>query len=221
MASDGAQFCTNCGYNFQTADQQAPETIPYAPYSSTTEPTAVYTTGSASAAAYQPQPRNIYRILSVVLGVLLLGVSVVLIIVLSRVSGKSAVKSGMTPRQTIESVYKAGTDLYEKLAADNLTEGDLLVAYSTMMDLIPNEAKKQMIRMMKYEVERSGGLPKLEVVSEDISPSGDSATVVVRVTTMRGPDLQPRTETSPPIPMIKEDGKWKLDVMRGMRPLRF
>src|SRR5918912_525152 len=180
---DDAQFCLECGHNIAASAQQTAGTPPYIPYSSDSATTAVYPPAPVTAPVYLPQGRNIYRPLSIVLGVLLLGVTVFLIIVLVRVSGQSAIKAGMTPRQTIESLKTTAKNLYDKLAANNISEGDLLTAYSTAMDVIPKEARDELIRRMRMEVDRGGGLPTIEVVSENVN--GDRATVILRIRVQR------------------------------------
>ena len=209
-----ARFCLECGYNISSSALQSPDTLPYTPYSSNSAATAVYPPAPVTSPVYQPRVRNIYRLLSIVLGILLIGVTVFLIIVLVRVSGQSAIKAGMTPRQTIESLNTTAKNLYDKLAANNISEGDLLTAYSTAMDVIPKEARDELIRRMRMEVDRGGGLPTIEVVSENVN--GDRATVILRIRVQR-PGMPPREDTSPPIPMIKEDGKWKFDLSDALR----
>lgn len=208
--ADGTQICPRCGNSISGYGSQS-QTVPYA---NNAVPTGSY----AGTPTYQSPARNPYRILSLVLGVLLVGVSVVLVILLLRISGSSAIKAGMTPRQTIEALNTLGKDLYDKLNNDKLGAGDIQTAYNTVLDVIPKDVQNELTRRMKKEMNRGGGYPKIEVVDEKVD--GDKATVRIHIHQERE-GMPPMDETSPDIPMIKEDGKWKFDLMKELPPDRF
>ncbi|HXG95285.1 MAG TPA: zinc ribbon domain-containing protein [Blastocatellia bacterium] len=201
-ASPGAQFCPGCGASFLA-------------YQQTVASTSQSFGPMGYGAAPVPAPRAASRapvITSVVLAVLLVGVSVALVISLLSGKGfggtgaKSAIKSGMGPGETVKTVYKTSTSLYDKLVDGSFDKGDFEVAYDTLVDVLPvdkiRDRAKQEIKKADFRI------PSLEVVSEDIN--GDRATVRIR-TTERGLDREGE------VAMIKEGGKWKFDVMKDWR----
>lgn len=202
MASPGAQFCPNCGSNVAGFAQSAVSTsqsgMGYAPATYSPAPTA----GAGPRASV---------VISIVLGVLLVAVSTALIIVLVGKSGSSAIKQGMSPGETLKTVYKTGTDLFDRLTSNSFSESDLLTAYATMLDVVPAEKVRD---RLKIEVNKEGGIPSLEVVDEEIN--GDRAMVTFRIHSRRN-DYNGYPSHLERIAMIKENGKWKFDVMREWR----
>jgi hypothetical protein len=174
MVADDTQLCPRCG-NAITGSASQPQTI-------SSSNNSVPTASHAATPSYQAPTRNLYRIFSLVLGVLLVGVSVVLIILLVRVSGSSAVTAGMGPGETLKTVDQPGKEMYNKLADNKLTEGDILTAYRTTMDIFPKAVKREKVE----ELAMAGRLflelkdiSSIEVVDESID--GDKATVSVRI----------------------------------------
>lgn len=192
MASDGAQFCPGCGNQIAGNLQQ---TVAAAPHAG-----GFGATGYAPAQAYSTASRAPY-VISIILGVLLLGVTATLIIVLLGGGNKSAIKSGMGPGDTVKTVFDLGLKMVDKTKDGSIGKSDLEAAYDTAVDVLPVDKLRSRLR---EEMDRSGGIKSVEIEKEDVN--GDRATVYFRVNSNNG-----RTERDR-VNMIREGGKWKFDI---------
>lgn len=72
------------------------------------------------------------------------------------------------------------------------------------------EEKEALVAMLKEkgdkQLEKSGGIKNIEIVSETISEDGNSAKVILKQTYGNGKDEEQSFN------MVKQDGKWKMDI---------
>lgn len=186
-----ARFCPNCANDLSGYVRQAqpqPQPMNYGQQ-------AGYNQQGYGAAPVYGRPSRTPWIVSIILGVLLLGVSTALIIVLLGGRGnKSLIKGSLGPGETLKTVI---------LGADQaVRSGDEEMAFDTLRDVVALEPFKVKARQ---ELDKSGGIKQVDIIEEQIE--GDRAFVRAKVTLGNG-----RAENTERIPMIKQQGKWKFEI---------
>ena len=115
---------------------------------------------------------------------------------------------GATPSDVVKKFMEATTTDFDFAKAKQYVAKEHLASYDEVMALLETPEMKAYMDAAKAAAQAAGGqLVKIDVVNEEID--GDNAKVTVKMSSMG-------QEMEEVIPLIKEDGSWKINQRPNM-----